>query len=852
MAHTPDAVQVLVSDNASTDGTGAICREYARRASKFRYVRQSSNIGWMANFRFVLGQARTPYFMWLADDDWLGDDFVERALEFMEGHPDYVLATFGASAYYSRHTGAYQFTTLTSGVEDDNPRRRVELLLANLSDNSEFYGIYRQATMRFDPPAVVGADCITMIDTSWIGKIRTLEGTLIHRQNRWDTQDRHAAVAAGAGLPLAQGAEPHYATAIAALAHIALESPVYSGIAAEERLALAARVFHVMRRHQGLPERVQFWPDAQRLLGEAFALRHGPALRALIGQACSRTLQDPRCELPPEVLELALALNLGAERTGDGQQSGRPEPEAAVQTRGEGLEALALRAVREPAYRHPRVLGRSRIPHELIEEHARFLTAPEELFESEADVEAYAAHQLRAIEALLPKDGLARQALRLSPSYVHAIGALVQRLSLSPCYAARGHLRQLMEQRARLASLWLENQGVQLGADVHGRAAGKRLRVGLLVGDAIASSAGLGALSAISGLDRRRFETVLVATRLAGQPAATAQMEQYGLGRAERAVLLDGDLNAMIAAVRSESFDFLLFGNNLTAVTSTEFLLSLCRLARWQVAFNACRATTGSATMDFFVSSARLEAGGAGQDAYTERLVLLDGPAHVRAVPPFAADLGEARPSILRDDRELRLVSGANYLRLTPQARATWMRALAALPDATLSLYPFGPEGSSGYDTGRLARLLARDATAAGVQASRVRLLESFSSVAALRRFLGTMDVYLDSFPCSGLSSVLDALMAGIPAVTLAGDSLRSNRGASVLQETGFPEWVAPSPRGYLEIVHSLGTDARSLLSAKQRVHASMARGTRFFDDAWYSSQFGQMFEDISSGRLER
>lgn len=63
--------ELIISDNASTDGTQAICVEYARLDPRIRYVRQSENKGALANFQFVLDKARGKYFMWAAyDDKW--------------------------------------------------------------------------------------------------------------------------------------------------------------------------------------------------------------------------------------------------------------------------------------------------------------------------------------------------------------------------------------------------------------------------------------------------------------------------------------------------------------------------------------------------------------------------------------------------------------------------------------------------------------------------------------------------------------------------------------------------------------------------------------------------------------
>src|SRR5450759_757223 len=68
LAQTFTNFELLISDNASTDGTTAICRHYADRDSRIHYVRQSENRGGVANFKFVLDEARGEYFMWAACD----------------------------------------------------------------------------------------------------------------------------------------------------------------------------------------------------------------------------------------------------------------------------------------------------------------------------------------------------------------------------------------------------------------------------------------------------------------------------------------------------------------------------------------------------------------------------------------------------------------------------------------------------------------------------------------------------------------------------------------------------------------------------------------------------------------
>lgn len=71
---------LLISDNASTDGTEHICEVYARKDSRISYTRQASNQGASANFCSVLKAADTPYFMWAAGDDLWAPEYIEMCL----------------------------------------------------------------------------------------------------------------------------------------------------------------------------------------------------------------------------------------------------------------------------------------------------------------------------------------------------------------------------------------------------------------------------------------------------------------------------------------------------------------------------------------------------------------------------------------------------------------------------------------------------------------------------------------------------------------------------------------------------------------------------------------------------
>lgn len=75
--------KVLISDNASTDETGSICRRYCELDDRFFYVYQSQNIGAVANFQYLLDHTDSPYFMWIGGHDLIHPDFLTIHLSKM-------------------------------------------------------------------------------------------------------------------------------------------------------------------------------------------------------------------------------------------------------------------------------------------------------------------------------------------------------------------------------------------------------------------------------------------------------------------------------------------------------------------------------------------------------------------------------------------------------------------------------------------------------------------------------------------------------------------------------------------------------------------------------------------------
>lgn len=91
LAQTYADLELIISDNASTDGTQEICQLYAARDRRVRYVRNAVNVGAAKNFNQLFAMAQGDYFKWLAHDDLVAPEFLERCVQVLDENPSIVL-----------------------------------------------------------------------------------------------------------------------------------------------------------------------------------------------------------------------------------------------------------------------------------------------------------------------------------------------------------------------------------------------------------------------------------------------------------------------------------------------------------------------------------------------------------------------------------------------------------------------------------------------------------------------------------------------------------------------------------------------------------------------------------------
>jgi glycosyltransferase involved in cell wall biosynthesis len=92
LAQTFEDFELIISDNASTDRTEEICRAYADKDERVRYVRNRANLGAAYNFNQTFRLSSGQYFKWAAHDDALRPQFLQRCIEILDRDSSVVIA----------------------------------------------------------------------------------------------------------------------------------------------------------------------------------------------------------------------------------------------------------------------------------------------------------------------------------------------------------------------------------------------------------------------------------------------------------------------------------------------------------------------------------------------------------------------------------------------------------------------------------------------------------------------------------------------------------------------------------------------------------------------------------------
>ncbi|HIJ80183.1 MAG TPA: tetratricopeptide repeat protein [Desulfuromonadales bacterium] len=415
-------------------------------------------------------------------------------------------------------------------------------------------------------------------------------------------------------------------------------------------------------------------------------------------------------------------------------------------------------------------------------------------------------------------EAILRRALEIKPDYAIALSGLLA----TSCYTASHSTLNYLEDARRYGKVIARDSSERFSA-WNCTPAPERLRIGFVSGDLRTHPVGHFLESILAHIDPSRLEIIAYPTNYREDELTSRIRPRFSSWKS----LVGTSDEAAARLIHSDGINILLdlsghTGNNRLPV----FAWNPAPLqATWLGYF----ATTGVAEMDYIlVDETGVPPGQEGQ--FTEKVAYLPDTRLCFTPPDVHVEV--ARLPALSSGR-ITFGCFQNLSKITDDVVSSWSKVLSSLPNAQLRLQ------NRQLGTRQTAELLARRLQRHGIDPTRVTFFGGMNRESYLASH-AEVDVILDTFPFPGGTTTCEALWMGVPTLTLAGNSLLTRQGASLMKAAGLPEWVAEIEDEYVMKAVNVANDLPKLAALRSTLR-QMALASPLFD----ASRFARNFEEL-------
>jgi glycosyltransferase involved in cell wall biosynthesis len=184
VGQTYENIEIVISDNGSTDETGQICRDFTARDARVRYIRHDTNRGSALNWNGLMRETSGPYFKWAAHDDLLAPTFVERCVEVLDGSPERVCLVYPRTRIINECGDAVRDYDDRLDLRDEAPHDRLRQLVRNMVLCNVQYGLIRRSAL--ERTRLMGSfpssDYVLMAELALLGEFWEIPESLFYRR----------------------------------------------------------------------------------------------------------------------------------------------------------------------------------------------------------------------------------------------------------------------------------------------------------------------------------------------------------------------------------------------------------------------------------------------------------------------------------------------------------------------------------------------------------------------------------------------------------------------------------------------------------------------------------------------
>jgi len=334
----------------------------------------------------------------------------------------------------------------------------------------------------------------------------------------------------------------------------------------------------------------------------------------------------------------------------------------------------------------------------------------------------------------------------------------------------------------------------------------KPLRVGLVSGDFCDHSVGHFLENVLGAMDTRRIVLYGYSTEPRGD-AVTIRLRSHIPHWREVGALTDRDLAEQI---RTDGIDLLVDLSGHTA--GNRLPVFAAKPAPVQVSWLGYLGSTGVKAIDYLVADPCVLPT-TDEANFTEKIWHLPETYVCFTRPEFDVEVA-ALPAMANG--YLTFGSFNNLIKMNDGVVALWARVLVAVPGSRLLL-----KARQLNNVSAQLSTLERFRTH-GIESSRLILEGPVHERSAHLTTYERVDIALDPFPYTGVTTSVEALWMGVPVLTLAGDRFLSRQGVGLLTNAGLPEWIATDPEHYVALAKAYAGDTQRLTALRKTLREKL------------------------------